>query len=312
MTKHRKSIRALGLKYEQWCQERSLAPAFPIKPRPLAAFLVVRCREVQGSAKSLWSWISKLKSYSRLLSMPWLDESEASEVHLVLQHLEYFDQNPVRRVRPLTLDLLEPILNCDAVSDLDKTMLAVGHDSLMRGGELCSGLCAQDLVWSANRRAVTITLTRSKCHRKGGPQTITIRDYGPNSGIRWLRKHMNQHQLWTKPTSFLFPSSRNKSLDWNCSRPTHQLRYAVKRSVKLIGLNPDCYSGHSLRAGGATDLFRANVAYANIKKFGRWRSDAALIYYRDEDAVAEAAASGFASLVEKRAVSRILSRTATI
>ena len=35
--------------------------------------------------------------------MPWLDESEASEVHLVLQHLEYFDQNPVRRVRPLTL-----------------------------------------------------------------------------------------------------------------------------------------------------------------------------------------------------------------
>ena len=300
MTKHRKSIRALGQRFERWCRERSLGPAFPIKPRPLAAFLVVRCGEIQGSAKSLRSWVSKLKSYSRLLGLPWLDDGEAAEVNLVLQHLEFFDQNPVRRVRPLTLDLLGQIQDCAAVLDLDKTMMSVGHDSLMRGGELCSGLRVQDLIWSANRRAVTITLSRSKCHRKGGPQTITIRDYGSYSGARLLRKHMYRHNLWQQPTSFLFPSFKNKKLDWNCCRPTSQLRYAIKRAVRLIGLNPDFYSGHSLRAGGATDLFRANVSYANIKKFGRWKSDAALIYYRDEDAVAEAAALGFASLVEGR------------
>jgi hypothetical protein len=60
--------------------------------------------------------------------------------------------------------------------------------------------------------------------------------------------------------------------------------------VSLIGLDKALYSGHSLRAGGATDLFVAKVPYPIIKKAGKWRSDAALIYHRDEDDVAKVVA----------------------
>jgi hypothetical protein len=58
-------------------------------------------------------------------------------------------------------------------------------------------------------------------------------------------------------------------------------------------LDPRQYSGHSFRAGGATDLFTARVPYNIIKKFGRWKSDAAMKYYRDELDISNSVASAF-------------------
>ena len=74
-------------------------------------------------------------------------------------------------------------------------------------------------------------------------------------------------------------------------RPTPNADSLVSR-IKLVaqhlGLPADDYSGHSLRAGGATDLFIARVLYLIIKQMGRWSSDAATVYYRhDEDVIRE-------------------------
>ena len=71
----------------------------------------------------------------------------------------------------------------------------------------------------------------------------------------------------------VFPASANR--DWLVS--------LIKRSVKKLGLNPTFYSGHSLRASGATDLLVARVPYFIVKKYGRWKSDVAMIYYRDDE-----------------------------
>ena len=67
----------------------------------------------------------------------------------------------------------------------------------------------------------------------------------------------------------------------------------IKRRAVKAGLTPDSFSGHSLRAGGATDLFVARVPYFLIKKMGRWRSDAAMLYYRSEEDVCLAVAAAF-------------------
>jgi hypothetical protein len=58
-------------------------------------------------------------------------------------------------------------------------------------------------------------------------------------------------------------------------------------------LDSSLYSGHSFRAGGATDLFTSRVPYNIIKKFGRWKSDAALKYYRDDMDVATTVSYAF-------------------
>jgi hypothetical protein len=48
-------------------------------------------------------------------------------------------------------------------------------------------------------------------------------------------------------------------------------------------IDPRRFSGHSMRAGGAT-LFTSRIPYWVVKKMG-WTSDAALKYYRSEEDV---------------------------
>jgi hypothetical protein len=52
-------------------------------------------------------------------------------------------------------------------------------------------------------------------------------------------------------------------------------------------------TGHSFRAGGATDLFNAGVPYQVIQKQGRWKSAAVLVYFKSE-AAAVCREAGFA------------------
>ena len=54
----------------------------------------------------------------------------------------------------------------------------------------------------------------------------------------------------------------------------------IKLCVALIGINPDNYTGHSLRAGGATDAAKSGLADWEIKLLGRWSSDTYQRYIR--------------------------------
>ena len=73
--------------------------------------------------------------------------------------------------------------------------------------------------------------------------------------------------------------------------------------MNRTGRDGSTFGAHSGRGGGTTDLFRMKVAYAIIKKFGRWKSDACLIYFRDIEEVASSSAAAF-----KRLRSRLLSK----
>ncbi len=76
-------------------------------------------------------------------------------------------------------------------------------------------------------------------------------------------------------------------------------RKLIKLAVASIGLDPSKFSGHSLRSGGATDLFEARVPYHIIKKMGRWKSDAAMRYYRSEEDVLKAVRKAFNRMCKK-------------
>jgi hypothetical protein len=217
----------------------------------------------------------------------------------IVSHLEYLDVTPTRRVDPLVMELLQEILQSPLVDDITKMLIVVGHDSLQRGGEICSGYLVSEFRWSWDYMDVTMVLHRSKCHRKGGPQLITIHDYGITSGARLLRNHFDRYNLWKQSNSLVYPSYSPLGVcNFNKSITTSQLRSRIKSAVVAIGRDPTRFGGHSLRAGGATDLFRAKVPYPSIKKFGRWKSDAALIYYRDEDKVSNEATKGFLRILK--------------
>ena len=110
--------------------------------------------------------------------------------------------------------------------------------------------------------------------------------------MKSLKALFDMNNLWHKPNNLIFASSRNPSKSFSQSWYRHHL----KRLCVRVGLNPNLYSGHSGRAGGATDLLNQNVPYAYIKLLGRWKSDIALIYYRDKAATRRAVSVAFSSI----------------
>ena len=172
-------------------------------------------------------------------------------------------------------------------------LIAVGHDGLLRGSELCSGLKVANIQWSANRRVATFLLNRTKTHRSGGPVLVIIKDYGAQSGIALLRHHFSTNCLWNKPNCLVFPYFTSRSINWSLPLTVDQLRRRIKRTMCHLNIDPRGFGTHSLRAGGATDLFRAAVPYPIIKKYGRWKSDTALLYLRSENFISAAAGRAF-------------------
>ena len=69
---------------------------------------------------------------------------------------------------------------------------------------------------------------------------------------------------------------------------------AVKSVMEGLGLDPRHYGCHSLRVGGATELFAAGVRSEIIQLLGRWRSDTFKDYVRVPIGVLVTASRGIA------------------
>jgi integrase len=171
------------------------------------------------------------------------------------------------------------------------TVLMLGHDGLMRAGELASGLVERDLEWSQRKDRLYLTLARSKTCQEGGGVRISLVDYGPESAVRFMRTWILMRRAYEYDGP-LFPRIGKDGKWGSKSIATSHIRTMIKSTARAAGMDDDLLSGHSLRAGGATDLFVERVPYYLIKKIGRWKSDAAMLYYRstedEEDAMIRA------------------------
>ncbi len=70
------------------------------------------------------------------------------------------------------------------------------HNSLMRSGELLSGLKVSDFEWSSSEESVTIHLARSKAHRRGGAEYIRVHNYPGRSAYTLLLAWFDAADLW--------------------------------------------------------------------------------------------------------------------
>jgi hypothetical protein len=261
-------------------------------------FVVDYVEKNKGSTRSVDLVIGYFKRFCKLENVEFLCERDSYKLKLLVQQLKFEDVSGPIRKSPLTLNYLLDIVqqsNLNNVVDLiGLTMMFLGHDGLLRSGEICSQLTTDDIVWSPDKSSFVLRLQRSKANRTGASEYVTYLERKDCwSAVRLLRMYFDKFKLWHAHGSVLFPKVRYNNITWSVHCHLTWFRRFIKKSVKLIGLDPKRFSGHSLRAGGATDLFVARVPYPFIKKFGRWKSDAALIYYRDEDNLAMVVSNAF-------------------
>ena len=294
-----------GIKYKQFCANNNLV-AYPASAESVGKYVCSFVLNLKGSTKSLSNVISSIKIYGENRHFTWLNDKNLYDLDQVRKHLQYWDTTPIKRKKALTLDLIVKIigiLNLNKPEDfLWALCLLLGHNGLLRSGELFSGLQVKHVRWDLVDSNFILEVLRSKVNRSNGPEYIRIQDYEGVSAFKLLYKWFDTHNLWNRPDAFIIPFieprrgknkknivfdfNRNGSIEWWRKR-------SIPHLVKLIGLDPSQYSGHSLRAGGATDLFTARVPYNIIKKYGRWKSDAALKYYRDDLDVAYSVSNAF-------------------
>ena len=288
-----------------------------------------------GSAKSLGNVLSILRVYCARKQLPWLSSGESYLLTDVCNSLRFNDTTLSHRKQALTLDLLTTVATKGLGSLRYTyacylfLIFIFAHDGLLRLGELTNNdLRVNSFYWAPDRRSFRLCLLRSKTNRSGPPEFIVFVDYDyPFSAVKLLRWWFNLHGLWHQPTSRVFPAmvvaSGNRftsvidvivyrsgslqpgdgsipstvrlSFDWNKTITSDFIRRAIQKVLSISGITASLYSGHSFRGGGATDLFNQRVPYVLIKKMGRWKSDVALDYWRDEADVAIAVGRAFGS-----------------
>lgn len=267
----------------------------------MAGYLCYHVERNSGSTRSVQNALVQLRVYASKNGLPWLSAADAYNLKRTVAALEYADATPSRAKRPATLDVLGRV-----VAQLDLKVewqlafaasLLLGHNALLRAGELLSGLRVRDLRWDLEGEEVTLLLARSKTHRRGPAAEVAVRRYVGLNAYDLLRRLLRVSEIGGRADAYIFPhvgsAVAGNRVDYN--RP--MLRGWWVRTLRLFvsraGLESNLYSGHSLRAGGATDLFTAGVSYPAIKKAGRWTSEAALRYFRQKDYVASEVARAF-------------------
>lgn len=281
---------AAGRQYERYvefCNLRALGPGANYVS--YTEYLIWYTKTNQ-STRSLPNVMSQLDSECTRRNLPKLSITDRAKVKSIVAELRLRDRTDVRRVRPLLRDYLRAMdVQCwrdksqPAKALEEQCLLYLGHDGLFRTGELIpkGKLRVQDFTFL--RKKVIVHLGPTKTVRLGRGVDVTIPDYDGECAFKLLRKLFECNNIWRSPEALVFPTFKT----------TDSVRKLIKQCCSKIGLNPDFYSGHSMRAGGATDLFVARTPYHIIKKYGRWKSDAALAYFRDDNDVEDAVRTAF-------------------
>ena len=261
----------------------------------VASFLTSFMMENSNHTCSLANVRSHLKTQHEARNLPWLTAKEEKRLTKLLQQYQLEDTNPVNRKSPLRTSIVMSAVNKWDLRDVCKlqwaTLLLVAVQALLRTAEVMRGLRASDFIWKDDGMSVVIALGVTKTKRHGSGQYMEVSS--DTIAFKFLRKLFEARNLYNNSDQYVFCMVRNKVLYPTFKASETFFRSLIKSTVASIGLNPALYSGHSCRAGGATDLFAAGVPYYVVKKYGRWASDAALIYYRCEYSIALQAATAF-------------------
>ena len=273
--------------------------AYPPTYQSIGSFIAKFAADHDGSSKSIANIVSAIKSMCHLIPVPWLSEDSQRQLRKIVKQIKRNDGVAISRKEPMTMMIIKKSLQnywhwqSSSTDMLAATISLVGHNCLFRGQETFSGIQVKDVNWNLVQRIVCIHIGSpekpGKVAQSGSGYDVSIADFAGPSAYKYLKCWFNAYDLWGQKFLYIFPrvihSTTSREAQMIFTEPTSKKWYERQLSLMLTGLGYDPYSFsvHSHRAGGATDLFAAGLTLAEVMKHGRWRTDTALIYFRDKD-----------------------------
>lgn len=200
---------------------------------------------------SVWSGLVRSKSRQRDKVAPVLTE----DIKLMVDHLERVDDAPDA---PLSLRAIR-----------DRALLLVGFAGALRRSELAA-IHVDDYQFTPD--GLRLRIKKSKTDQEGSGHVIGL-TYGDNPltcPVRALRAWTTRAQIFEGPVFRSIDRHNNISQSAITGRSIARI---VKKACLRCGLPPELYSGHSLRAGFATQAARAGMPERVIMKHTRHKSE---------------------------------------
>lgn len=261
-------------------------PLFPISTHTLALFIAFLA-EQKYAASTVTSYISALSYPHRLASLP--DPTKSEMIQLTLRG--YCKLNPSRDSRlPISLPILENIiLACEHTKSslysrkLIQAMYAFAFFAALRVGEITYR------VNQPHQNIITISQLVCMKTREGNVSAIklTLRNYKHSDSTSPLDIFLYREKP-VCPVSHLleYLSLRGQSpgplFCWPDASPICRSFFvtALSEDLNFCDLDGSRYKTHSFRIGAASWAAAKGMSDAQIRNFGRWKSNAFLRYIR--------------------------------
>ena len=189
---------------------------------------------------------------------------------------------PPRQVTPITYHLLSSIISLLTPSRdhlVLASALSLQFFACLRASELCSNdyqarvPSRSDVVFYTKD---SVPIMKYTCHTsKTAVHGFDVHigcSGAPVCAVCIMHHYFSSHP--SLPNDPLFLLSSGQSLSYEAYNSS------IKQLVRKLGLDPSNYSSHSLRAGAATQAAQTGLDSTSIKRLGRWRSQAYMVYLR--------------------------------
>ena len=157
----------------------------------------------------------------------------------------------------------------------DRAILLLGFSGAFRRSEL-AGLNIEDLFWVEG--GLAIRLTRSKTNQEGDLEWIRIGSDGSAiDPVVAVRHWLDKADLHEGP---LFVGIHKSGALHKKHLTPKLIAMLVQKQAKKVGLDPEEFGAHSLRAGFVTEAFAQDVSAANIMMVTRHKQFNQVLEYR--------------------------------
>lgn len=284
--------------YKEVCHSRNVR-AMPATAFGVSCFLVAYVMAIQSVA-SLDNALSAVRTELRETIGQEFTSVEEWHLKKVRRGLRKSFRAPVRRKQPMTLAILAqllPRLDLSNLGDLMYIAMAfLAHDGCFRMGEVLA-LRWSDVTWElgpdGTPNVVKIVVRVSKARYESAPEDVRIPRYKLGGAylcaVQFLWLYMQQDTVLRRvrgnPEAYLFDTlcaPHRAPTDASTNAFKSSFMTWLRKLLRKAGLKPAEFSGHSFRAGGATDLHTGGLPTALGMMLGRWRSQEAYFLYLRE------------------------------
>jgi site-specific recombinase XerD len=293
----RRAYRSAWRQYEAWCHSLGREP-LAADPDTIAMY-VVRCADQGFAVSSIRVHLAAIRT-AHLLAGRALDLRHPRLAMVVEGVTRSKGVRPRRQAAPAVPGVLRLMLAARPSPDTplgarDRAMLLLGFGAALRRSELVS-LTLGD-VETVPGRGLKLLVRRSKTDQQGQGQEVAVWANPDEPGVcplaaleTWLAHRRVAPDLdWTASASAraerpLFCAVTKTGRLSGAALSDKAVARLVKQAALDAGLDPERYSGHSLRAGLATAAGDAGAGLAELMRQTRHKStEVALSYLRPAD-----------------------------